>query len=338
MVSKLMDVMTSDVQLQLFHAARGGDSSSLGTLLEWHRPRLRAAALRYFGMTAEAEDAVEDTILTALLKFQQVRDAEAFPGWLHATLRNTCLMRKRTTRREESFPMSDVAHEDELDAEIERTVERDRVWNALNCLSEPLRATVMLRYYSRHSSYESIAETLAVPVGTVRSRLSQAKTALAKALHNSPDTVHDYADKLADARRLQFLDVWQRMIDNDDRRAFHAAHAEDMLYFFSAKHPPKRGRIHFEREVAQDFRDGVRITPSRAMACGNLTILEGDFQNPPDKPYHCPPQAVLVMIHGEHNDRVHRLHLYNSPRLPEDPLNAPRKRRRGTVSYPARTE
>jgi RNA polymerase sigma-70 factor (ECF subfamily) len=52
---------------------------------------------------------------------------------------------------------------------------RDWVWHAIEELSPNLRLVTMLRYFTEVTAYEHIAELCAVPVGTVRSRLSQAR-------------------------------------------------------------------------------------------------------------------------------------------------------------------
>lgn len=51
---------------QLARAAQSGDAASLGVLLERHRAPLYALALRFLGYSSEAQDAVQDTFLTAL--------------------------------------------------------------------------------------------------------------------------------------------------------------------------------------------------------------------------------------------------------------------------------
>ena len=56
--------MLSDAQLA--RAAQSGDAASLGVLLERHRAPLYALALRFLGYSSEAQDAVQDTFLTAL--------------------------------------------------------------------------------------------------------------------------------------------------------------------------------------------------------------------------------------------------------------------------------
>jgi RNA polymerase sigma-70 factor (ECF subfamily) len=62
---------------------------------------------------------------------------------------------------------------------------RDWVWQALDRLSPDERVSVMLRHFTRCSSYEAIAEITAVPVGTVRSRLNRARSRLADSLQTT---------------------------------------------------------------------------------------------------------------------------------------------------------
>ena len=64
--------------------------------------------------------------------------------------------------------------------------------------------TVMLRYFTRRASYDEIAATLGVPVGTVRSRLNQAKSRLADALMQTASAAHLDHDRLADRRRQEW--------------------------------------------------------------------------------------------------------------------------------------
>lgn len=80
----------------LVRAAQNGDPVSLGVLLERYRAALYGRALGILGHGAQAEDAVHDTFLVALRKIDGVREPAAVGGWLHAILRNVCLMRIRS--------------------------------------------------------------------------------------------------------------------------------------------------------------------------------------------------------------------------------------------------
>src|SRR5437660_484393 len=82
-------------ETELGSLARGGDVEALAALLERCRPSLYAAAIGLLGNRADAHDALQDTYLTALVRFGEVRDAAAARAWLHTVIRNECLMRLR---------------------------------------------------------------------------------------------------------------------------------------------------------------------------------------------------------------------------------------------------
>src|SRR6266508_4410420 len=102
---------------ELVRAAQAGDVAGLGELLERYRAPLHASALRLLGH-GRAEDAVQETFVIALRRIGDVRDPDAVGGWLHAVLRNVCLM---TLRRD-----APDAH-DQLLAEKSSDVERSVV-------------------------------------------------------------------------------------------------------------------------------------------------------------------------------------------------------------------
>ncbi len=88
---------------------------------------------------------------------------------------------------------------------------RDWVWTALSTLPTPLQATAMLRWFGSHPSYTEIAAILGVPVGTVRSRLSEAQHQLAEALLESAGLSHDRARRVRGSLRVATGDnpLWQ---------------------------------------------------------------------------------------------------------------------------------
>src|SRR6185312_8908728 len=169
---------------ELVAAARGGDAAALCALLERHRPRLLASALRLVGYRADAEDAVQETCLAAMRYLGAVRDPESIGAWLHAVLRRACLQQKRRHRTEQpvdalpDFPDDSPGPEDR----IEQLELRDWIWGSLQQLPETLRVTAMLRYFGSYASYDEVAAVLGIPIGTVRSRLSEARLKLADTL------------------------------------------------------------------------------------------------------------------------------------------------------------
>src|SRR5262245_48911120 len=80
--------------------ARGGDVEAAAGVLARYQPSLYAAAIRLLRNREDAVDAVQETCVTALGRFGALRDPAAVGGWLHAVLRNCCLMRLRHAGRE----------------------------------------------------------------------------------------------------------------------------------------------------------------------------------------------------------------------------------------------
>ncbi len=310
------DCFRSQSDAALVMAARFGEAHGFGLLFERYRPQLHAIALSMLGYTDDAEDAVHDTFLTALSRLDGLRDPAAVGGWLHSILRNHCLMALRRRRpcagpAETDRAFRELADEERIESRIESRDLRDWVWAALAHLPEMQRATVMLRYFGSSPGYEEISAILGVPVGTVRSRLSDAKIRLSELLLASaglPDREHQ---KLV-AERLAFYTEEYRSLQHGGKERVLARYAEDLDIAFAGG-PSGIGRHLFGEAIDEDVGAGVRHKPVRALASANVTVLEGDFVNPPENPFHCPPSFAIVMVHGERQVRVMRVHTCERP-------------------------
>jgi RNA polymerase sigma-70 factor (ECF subfamily) len=292
-----MDVKPSDEAL--VRAAWSGDLSSLGMLLERYRITLYTQALQLLWSRSEAEDAVQETFLTALRKLHQISEPGAVGGWLHQVLRNICWMRYRASQRElpqEEWVLGVEWSTVEASAEehIDRLALRDWVWTALNQLPDTLRATALLRYFSRPASYSAIAAVLGVPVGTVRSRLNQVKAKLAEALLQAAGLAQSDTQELVQSRALQYAAAFEQM--NQQRGA------DDYLATFSTRlelllSDGRTGDHRMWIDGCEDMiRVGVKIYLTNIMISGNILVLEANLENPPDDPFHCPPATTQVHL------------------------------------------
>ncbi len=298
-------------------AAMGGCVESLSLLLEHHRPRLYANAVALLGFTSDAEDAVHDTFLVAIAGIGQLREPGAFGGWLHAILRNRCLMERRRRRpqtggAEAERHFRELPDEERIETGIENRELRDWIWAALQKLPETQRVTVMLRYFGSCDSYEEVASILGVPVGTVRSRLFDAKIRLSDLLLSSAAGRDDAHEKLQAERKAFYEDAFHSLY-RGHRDKFLSHYADDLHLLWSTG-TQSHGREHFDVEMDTDLRTGVRIRPKSVMASGNVTVVEGVVVNPPEKPNLCPPGCVLVMKEGRR--QVERLHIHLAGRPP----------------------
>jgi RNA polymerase sigma-70 factor (ECF subfamily) len=160
-----------------------GDRSAFAVLVERHERRVYNLALRMTGREEDARDAAQDAFLTALRKLSSFRGEAAFTTWLHRVTVNACydLLRKR--RRgplldripdHEPEPPPAPDHADATDFSID-------VQRALLEVPEDFRV-VMILHDVQDLPYEEVARIVAVPVGTVKSRLHRGRVALARAL------------------------------------------------------------------------------------------------------------------------------------------------------------
>jgi RNA polymerase sigma-70 factor (ECF subfamily) len=176
------------------------------------------------------------------------------------------------------------------------------VWSALEQLSEPLRVVALLRFFGTRSGYADIAATLGLPVGTVRSRLSQVRRKLADALLAEAARAHpDVAAREEAATRYQRDCV--AAVNRGDLTGYTERWAPDIT-----GHPAGGSTIHGRAELARLIADstplaGVRVRLDRVIASAQITVLEARLVNPPDAPARCPAATTQVHLHPRGHTR-----------------------------------
>jgi RNA polymerase sigma-70 factor (ECF subfamily) len=163
--------------------------------------RLYGTALRLSKNRADAEDLVAETVTKAWANFGSLHDRQCFRGWLFRILTNTFLSECRKTAplsiealaeaqgedEEPAFSLFDRLHQPFLlwwgnpEQEFLNKVLQQDLQKAVDALPKVFRVPVILSDL-QGLSYQEIAETLGVPVGTVRSRLNRGRSQLQKAL------------------------------------------------------------------------------------------------------------------------------------------------------------
>jgi len=139
----------------------------------------------------EAEDAVQDASMRAFRYIDSLRGVDARP-WLLGIVRNTCftaLERVRSGPQQVEFDETEfeaelgAAERSDTDpaAQLERQRTRVEIDAAIRALSPPLREVIVLREFE-DLEYAQIAKIVAVPIGTVMSRLARAREKLRSTL------------------------------------------------------------------------------------------------------------------------------------------------------------
>ena len=134
---------------------------------------------------AEAEDLVQETYAKALSGFSSFRAGTNFRAWMYRILRNSFLSSRTGLK---TMVVLDEESGEGLPAEtatpeslLVEQADRESVQQALEGLALPFRE-ILLLCEVEEMSYQEIAETLAIPMGTVMSRLYRARQALRGAL------------------------------------------------------------------------------------------------------------------------------------------------------------
>ena len=169
----------------LIDAGRRGDAAALARLVERHRGALSAFVARRLGaQKAWAEDVVQDVVLALYRTTLRFEGRSAFRTWLLGVARNCCSDRLRRERHasgdDRSFAAVPDASLDPLQ-EMMRAERQAVIREAVKDLTDAHR--LMLRLRDRDElSYVEIATILEVPIGTVRSRVHNARAALARGI------------------------------------------------------------------------------------------------------------------------------------------------------------
>jgi RNA polymerase sigma factor (sigma-70 family) len=296
---------------ELVRAAQAGDVASLGVLFGRHRAAMYAVALSILGARPDAEDAVQDAALIAIGRLGDLRDPDAAGAWLRGIVRNACRALRRRDRCVPAELPEQAVREPGPEELLDRLALRDWVWRAIDELSPPLRLVTMLRYFTSFDDYGSIARACDIPVGTVRSRLSEARAKMTGALWATAETAGgDDLAAVSGFRRRQAADLVVRIDRGDFADMADVFHSDVETFWPSGKH--RRGLDELVRAIEGDLTAGVRH-PLRGVTAGqDVLIWENDLISPPWDPEHCPPAVAWVQT--VRSGRVSSIRVVHRPR------------------------
>jgi RNA polymerase sigma-70 factor, ECF subfamily len=166
----------------------------LTNVIAHHSPRFRRIALGHLGNTADAEDAVQDALLSALTHVQQFRGHAKMSTWVTAIVINSSRMKLRgrlspvqlsldDTTGQQDFRLTDLIPDSRPgpEAEFRKREMAEMLANAISRLSPILRRTFELRDVHGLSIREA-AHLMGIPSGTVKARLARARMKLRKGM------------------------------------------------------------------------------------------------------------------------------------------------------------
>jgi len=171
------------VEPRLLARARTGDLDAFVQLIGLHDRPLRALAYRLLGDPHQMDDALQEAYLKAFRSLRGFEGRSAFGSWMHRIVYNVCMDQLRQRSSRNGRVSLGVAEElpDPMPDPAEVAAQRVDLAAALAALPPKLRAAVLM-VDAEGMDYQAVADVLGVPVGTVRSRLSQARRLLRQAL------------------------------------------------------------------------------------------------------------------------------------------------------------
>jgi RNA polymerase sigma-70 factor, ECF subfamily len=178
-----------DTEQHLIQRAQKGDHEAFAALVTEHQRYIYNLALRVLKNEEEALDLAQDTFVRAWTALPNFRGQSQFRTWLYRIVTNLCYNRLPNLRRSlnelgndviSEIPETELAFDDPARGSEAREL-RSYLHKAIDELEEPYRLLISLRYQNE-LSYEEIAHTLNLPLGTVKTGLFRAKEQLRRAL------------------------------------------------------------------------------------------------------------------------------------------------------------
>jgi RNA polymerase sigma-70 factor, ECF subfamily len=177
--------------------AQEGDEAALVELVTSQQRYVYSIALGVVGNPADAEDVTQNAVMRLLRSLPTYRAETKFTTWLYRLVTNLAIDHLRrnskpvTSLDETQEGGYDVFEDPDPDidplVQLDRQQTTERVRAALQQLPAVQRAALTM-YYFEDLSYDEIAETLEIPLNTLKSHLHRAKRHMAELLSQTEDT------------------------------------------------------------------------------------------------------------------------------------------------------
>jgi len=176
-----------------------GQTAAFGELVRRYQDRLFNTVFRLVDNAEDAQDVVQEAFLHAYQSLDRFKGESQFFTWLYRIAVNSAISLKRKQRIVVSLHIDregqgsvpephDVSELSQPDLVLERADEERRIQAALNRLSPEHRAVLVLKDLE-DQKYETMAEILQVPIGTIRSRLHRARLELREVLEKTTQKI-----------------------------------------------------------------------------------------------------------------------------------------------------
>lgn len=175
-----MDVM----EIQLILEAKSGNREAFGQLVGLYGKRVYHTAFSFLHNVDDAADIVQEVFLRAYKNLTSFDVTKALFPWLYRITKNLCInAAKRSSRREGTLPVDDLLPSRSFDPvrDLTRGEEAEELRKAIASLEENHRNILIMKHF-QDCSYADMSEILEIPIGTVMSRLYNARMRLREKL------------------------------------------------------------------------------------------------------------------------------------------------------------
>jgi len=184
-MERLAIMSDRQTEAEIIEACKQGDRDAFHRLFQDHKDRVFTIAFHYSGDEAMAHDVTQQVFLKLFTSINQFHENSQFTTWLYRIVANACTDEHRKRRRFVPFSpeieVRTLVGKSTQEETYHRRQVADSVRGAIGELSPKLRLPILLKYVEG-LSYDEIAESLGVSIGTVSSRLNRGHKMLARKL------------------------------------------------------------------------------------------------------------------------------------------------------------
>jgi len=167
---------------EIVQRCKNGDYEAWNMIVDRYAKTIYNLALNFFANREDAEDITQDVFLKVYNNIDKFREEKSFKSWLVRISTNHCIDHWRKTKRSaRRIELSDDLIKTDHTPEDKAVKNGDvtNLRNKISILDPDLRLLLIMRDIQEHS-YQEIADTLNLPLGTVKSRINRARVKLAK--------------------------------------------------------------------------------------------------------------------------------------------------------------
>ena len=176
---------------KLIERASGGDPAAFNRLMEMHEKRMYAVSLRMCGNREDAQDCLQEAMLRVYRAIGSFKGQSSFGTWVYRITMNTCLDELRRKKNKQSASLDNMLDQgwsptDESASPEKKAIQSEMrrcISKSIQELPEDMRSAIIMRDIHGYS-YDEIADTLNVNVGTIKSRISRGREKLREKLSN----------------------------------------------------------------------------------------------------------------------------------------------------------